>query len=65
MKNFINKFVMYIAETYKNKLIALGMIAIGLLVLVLDQDATILVFTTIFGIPLFLSKKDWSYRPED
>lgn len=65
MWKFINKFVRYIAETYRNKLIALFMIAIGLLVLVLDRDVTILVFTTIFGIPLFLSKKDWSYRPED
>lgn len=61
-----NKFVRYMTKTYKNKLAALAIIAVGILSLVLDHDATLLVFGTIFAIPLFLTKKtNWFYKPKN
>jgi hypothetical protein len=64
MKNY-NKFVSNIKETYKNKLIALFLLAAGILEVIMVQDATFLVFIAMFAIPLFLAKKNWVYTPED
>lgn len=44
---------------YKNKLVAIALIAIGLLVMFLVGDATFLVFVMIIGIPLFFAKKNY------
>lgn len=65
MKYIIKAFVKYILRTYKNKLAALVMIVAGILVTALTDDATFLIFVTTFGIPLFITKEDWFYKPED
>lgn len=44
---------------YKNKLVAIALIAIGLLAMFLVRDATFLVFAMIIGIPLFFAKKNY------
>ena len=44
---------------YKNKLVAIALITIGLLVMFLVGDATFLVFAMIIGIPLFFAKKNY------
>ena len=62
--NNVNKkiFAKYIRETYKNKLVAILLIAIGVFIMLLTNgDATILTFTSIIGIPLFFSKKNYIY----
>lgn len=64
MKYIIKAFVKHILKTYKNKLAALVMIAAGLLVAALTDDATFLVFVTTFGIPLFITKEDCFYNSE-
>ena len=64
MKYIIKAFVKYIIRTYRNKLAALVMVAAGVLVAKLTDDATFLVFVMMFGIPLFISKEDWFYNPE-
>lgn len=65
MKYIIKAFVKYILKTYKNKLAALVMIAAGILVAALTDDATFLVFVMTFGIPLFISKENWFYNAEE
>lgn len=64
MKYIIKAFAKYMLRTYKNKLAALVLIAAGVLVMLLTDDATFLVFVMTFGIPLFITKEDWSYKPE-
>lgn len=64
MKYIIKAFAKYLFRTYKNKLAALVMIASGVLVMLLTDDATFLVFTMTFGIPMFIAKEDWFYKPE-
>lgn len=64
MKYIIKAFVKYMLKQYKNKLAALVMVAAGVLVTALTDDATFLVFVMMFGIPLFVSKEDWFYKPE-
>lgn len=51
----------YIRRTLKNKLIAVMMLIAGFVVWKLDSDATVLVFLSLFAIPLFLTKKDCTY----
>lgn len=45
-------------KTLKNKIAALGMVAVGLGVLLLDGDATVLVALSLFGTMLFIEKED-------
>lgn len=65
MKYIIIAFVKYMIRTYRNKLAALVMIAAGILVARLTDDATFLAFVMMFGIPLFISKENWIYDPKD
>ena len=44
-------------STIKNKLYAMALVSIGVITLILGRDATVLVFVSIFAIPLFLSKQ--------
>lgn len=46
------------AKTLKNKVAALALVGIGLAILKLEGDATVLVFATFFGGALFLEKGD-------
>lgn len=65
MKYIIKAFAHYIFKTYKNKLAAVVLVAAGILVAWLTDDATFLVFVMTFGIPLFITKENWFYNPED
>ena len=46
-------------ELIKNKIFALGMIAGGILILIASKDATILLLTVLFGVPLFVAKRNY------
>ena len=50
-------------ELIKNKIFALGMIAGGIAILIASKDATILLLSVLFGVPLFVAKRnyiDWA-----
>ena len=53
------EFAKYIRKTYKNKLVAMILLAAGVLSMFLVSDATFLVFTMIMGLPLFFSRKNY------
>lgn len=46
-------------ELIKNKLFATAFILIGLPVVLLDNDATVLVFALMIGVPMFFSKTSY------
>lgn len=46
-------------ELIKNKIFALGMIAGGIAILIASKDATILLLTVLFGVPLFVAKRNY------
>lgn len=52
-------FVKYIRRTFKNKVVALAMIGLGVASRMLSDDATFLVFMLIFAIPLFFARKNY------
>ncbi len=52
------ELVKYFRRTLKNKMAALALIAIGVILRVITGDATVLLFTLIFGIPLFLARQN-------
>lgn len=56
---FKREFVKYIRRTAKNKMVALTLIAIGLIVRAMTGEATVLVLTLMFGIPLFLARNNY------
>ena len=56
-QNFIN----YLRRTWKNKLGAIFMIICGMLGVVVEKDATALVFLLMFAVPMFFSKRSWFY----
>lgn len=56
---YITSVILYLRETWKNKICALALIGIGVLTTVLSGDATALVFLLMFAIPLFLSFENW------
>jgi uncharacterized membrane protein YiaA len=59
-KNNMKRFVKYLRRTRKQKLYAVGMIAVGVLsALIADGDITLLVVTLLFAIPMFISNKIW------
>lgn len=64
MKN-IERFITYMLRTFKNKLFVAFMFIVGLALSKLCDDGTFMVFVLMFGIPLFITKKDWFYRPQD
>lgn len=56
----IKNFVKYMRRTWKNKLIAITAISAGMLGVVLEKDATALVFMMFFAVPMFFSSRDWT-----
>lgn len=52
-------FVMFRFDLLINKLIAILLIAIGVVPVLLDKDATFLVFALILAVPMFFSKRSW------
>lgn len=55
------KFTRYIRRTAKNKIIAMLLIACGVLSRIGTEDATVLVVTLIFAIPLFFARKNYIF----
>lgn len=56
---FKKELVKYIRRTAKNKMVALYLIATGLIVRAMTGDATVLLLTLMFGIPLFLARSNY------
>lgn len=46
-------------ETLKNKIFAMIIVLIGLIVLAASKDATILLLSVLFGVPLFVAKRNY------
>lgn len=42
-----------------NKLIAIALVLIGVIFVVFDKDATILVIALTIGVPMFFAKRSW------
>lgn len=55
----MKKFWAYCYKTRKNKLAALLMMLVGLIALVVDKDATMLIFVSIISIPMFFTDENW------
>lgn len=54
------EFTRYIRKTYKNKLIAMILLAVGIIsTSISDGDVTFLVFTMMIGLPLFFTRKNY------
>lgn len=46
-------------KTLKNKLIALGLLGVGMVPILIERDATVLVFVAMPAIPLLFAKENW------
>lgn len=44
---------------WKNKLYAVTLLALGLLIMLLGQDATAFLILALIAVPMFVSKKNW------
>lgn len=53
-------FVKYMRRTWKNKLIAIAIVCTGMAGVLLEQDATALVFMMFIAVPMFFSSRDWT-----
>ena len=53
------KIVRNIRKTYKNKLMVLGILALGAVMAFATEDGTFLVFALIFFGPLFFAKDNY------
>lgn len=49
----------YWKRTLKNKLYALALLALGVIPILIEGDATLLVLAAFIAIPMFLSRKNW------
>jgi Na+/H+ antiporter NhaD/arsenite permease-like protein len=58
---YIKRFVRNIRRTYKNKLVAIALLACSLAPAILDNDGTALLFISMFAVPLFFAKNNWIY----
>lgn len=48
-------------KTWKNKVTAILLVLAGSVPVWLSNDATVLVFTSMFAVPLFFAKRQWVY----
>lgn len=55
----MTSFIKYIHRTWKNKLIAVGLVCAGMAGVVLESDATALVLMLLLAVPMFFSSKNW------
>lgn len=58
-KAIYKKIKRYFHKTWKNKVAALGIMAVGFLTVLLETDITAFVFTLMIGLPLFFAKDNW------
>ena len=50
---------MWKKELLKNKLYALVLILIGLVLILIERDGTFFIFALTIGLPLFFAKENW------
>lgn len=55
----MKKFWRYCYETRKNKLLASLLMLGGVVTLIVDHDATFLIFVSLFSIPMFITDQNW------
>ena len=48
-----------LSKTYQNKLCAIAMLLMGMLGVVIESDATALIFLALIALPMFFSREDW------
>lgn len=53
------RIIRHFRRTYKNKICVVALILIGILSTIISDDATVLVFTLLIGIPLFFVKDNF------
>ena len=58
-EKYIQKVIKYMRTTFMNKLCAIILLMIGLLVCMLTDDATGLVFIACIAVPLFFARKNY------
>lgn len=56
--NYIKKIVTYLMKTWKNKLAAMFIVAVGIIQYSIEKDITFLVFILPFAFPLCLISED-------
>jgi hypothetical protein len=56
---YITSVVLYLRETWKNKVCALALTGLGLASALLTGDGTGFIFLLLFAIPLFLAMENW------
>ena len=56
---YMKKIAQNLKETGKNKLCALVLIAVGMVPILIEGDATFMVFGGIIAIWLFFAKENW------
>lgn len=61
MKNQSNFEGRYENENLENKLSAIAMLGCGYVGVLIENDATALVFLAMFAVPLFFAKENWVY----
>lgn len=52
------RFIRYLRRTYRNKIVALVLILLGVLSTMVDGDATALVFMSLIAVPVFFMNKN-------
>ena len=46
-------------KNVKNKVYAIALLALSLMILAIDRDATALIITSFISVPMFFSKESW------
>ena len=59
----LKRFVMYLRRTYKNKILALMLILLGIGCLKIDliEGAGAFIMTLVFAVPLFITNKNYTW----
>lgn len=52
-------------KNIKNKLAAIALVGVGIVPMLIDGDATVLVLMLIIGVPMFFAKESWMYEDEE
>ena len=58
LNNYKENFIYYMMTTIKNKLVAIGLVILGLASLPIVEDGTFLLLTILMGSALFFAKDD-------
>lgn len=46
-------------KNVKNKVYAIALLALSLMILAIDRDATVLIITSFISVPMFFAKESW------